>query len=125
MQSINEERCIYFAIFEKHIYTRVAEFHTQTTCNVCNADIQTFHSGLQIGAWEYANEGKFRFGATYTNGIYQMFDASDYLFVTSEALDLIAKKAIKTGESVRDLLKESGLYTEEQIDAILDPFTMV
>ena len=37
----------------------------------------------------------------------------------------IAKKAIKTGESVRELLKESGLYTEEQIDAILDPFTMV
>jgi len=36
----------------------------------------------------------------------------------------IAKKAIKSGESVRKLLKESGLYTEEEIDKILDPTTM-
>ena len=37
----------------------------------------------------------------------------------------IAKRAIKTGESVREVLKESGLYSEEQINEILDPSKMV
>ena len=37
----------------------------------------------------------------------------------------IAKTAIKTGESVRDVLKSKIIYTDEEIDAILDPFTMV
>lgn len=37
----------------------------------------------------------------------------------------IAKTAIKTGESVRDVLKSKNIYTDEEIEAILDPFTMV
>ena len=37
----------------------------------------------------------------------------------------IAKKAIKTGQSVRELLHESGKFTDEEIDKILDPHSMV
>ncbi|MDO4493129.1 MAG: aspartate ammonia-lyase [Clostridia bacterium] len=36
----------------------------------------------------------------------------------------IAKKAIKTGASVRELILEEGLLTSEQIDAILDAYAM-
>ena len=37
----------------------------------------------------------------------------------------IAKKAIKTGQSVRELLHESGRFTDEEINKILDPHSMV
>ena len=37
----------------------------------------------------------------------------------------IAKKAISTGASVRDVLKSTGLFTDEEIEKILDPETMV
>ena len=37
----------------------------------------------------------------------------------------IAKEAISTGASVRDVLKKTGLFTEEEIDRILDPESMV
>lgn len=37
----------------------------------------------------------------------------------------IAKTAIKTGRSVRQVLKEKRLLPEEQIDKILDPAAMV
>jgi len=37
----------------------------------------------------------------------------------------IAKTAIATGESVREVLRSKNLFTEEQIDSILDPETMV
>ena len=37
----------------------------------------------------------------------------------------IAKKAISTGASVRDVLKTTGLFTDEEIEKILDPETMV
>ena len=37
----------------------------------------------------------------------------------------IAKKAIKTGQSVRELLHESGKFTDEEINKILDPHSMV
>ncbi|MBE6986899.1 MAG: aspartate ammonia-lyase [Ruminococcaceae bacterium] len=37
----------------------------------------------------------------------------------------IAKEAIRTGASVRDVLKKTGLFTEEEIDRILDPESMV
>ena len=36
----------------------------------------------------------------------------------------IAKKALKTGESVRDLILKEGLMTEENLDSILDPINM-
>lgn len=37
----------------------------------------------------------------------------------------IAKTAIKTGEPVRDILKSKNIFTDEEIDKILDPTTMV
>ena len=37
----------------------------------------------------------------------------------------IAKTAIKTGESVREVLKSKKLFSEEEIEKILDPTTMV
>ena len=37
----------------------------------------------------------------------------------------IAKKAIKTGESVRDVLKEKNILSDEEIHRLLDPETMV
>ena len=37
----------------------------------------------------------------------------------------IAKEAISTGASVRDVLKRTGLFTEEEIGRILDPESMV
>ena len=36
----------------------------------------------------------------------------------------IAKEAIKTGESVRKLIIETGLLTKEQMDEIMDPVQM-
>ena len=37
----------------------------------------------------------------------------------------IAKRAIKTGESVREILRSKDIMTEEEIDRLLDPETMV
>ena len=37
----------------------------------------------------------------------------------------IAKEAIKTGASVREVLRKTGLFTDEEIQRILDPETMV
>ena len=37
----------------------------------------------------------------------------------------IAKTAIKTGESVREVLKSKKLMSDEEVDKILDPSTMV
>lgn len=37
----------------------------------------------------------------------------------------IAKAAIATGESVRDVLKKKNILTEKEIDSLLDPETMV
>ena len=37
----------------------------------------------------------------------------------------IAKTAIKTGQSVRDVLKSKGLFSDEEVEKILDPQTMV
>lgn len=36
----------------------------------------------------------------------------------------IAKKAIKTGASVRDLILQENLLDKEQMDSLLDPFHM-
>ena len=37
----------------------------------------------------------------------------------------IAKTAIKTGQSVRDVLKSKGIFSDEEVEKILDPETMV
>ena len=37
----------------------------------------------------------------------------------------IAKTAIKTGESVREVLRSKNIMSEEEIDKLLDPSTMV
>jgi aspartate ammonia-lyase len=37
----------------------------------------------------------------------------------------IAKTAIKTGQSVRDVLKSKGLFSDEEVEKILNPETMV
>ncbi|MGN0664449.1 MAG: aspartate ammonia-lyase [Negativibacillus sp.] len=37
----------------------------------------------------------------------------------------IAKTAIKTGESVREVLKSKNIYSDEEIEKILDPYSMV
>ena len=37
----------------------------------------------------------------------------------------IAKKAIKTGQSVREVLKSKNIMTDSEIEKILDPETMV
>ena len=37
----------------------------------------------------------------------------------------IAKTAIKTGEPIRDILKSKNIFSDEEIDKILDPTTMV
>lgn len=37
----------------------------------------------------------------------------------------IAKKAISTGASVREVLRETGLFSDEEIEKLLDPETMV
>lgn len=37
----------------------------------------------------------------------------------------IAKKAIRTGASVRDVLRGTGLFTDEEVEKLLDPETMV
>ena len=37
----------------------------------------------------------------------------------------IAKTAISTGRSVREVLKSKHLFTDEEVDQILDPSTMV
>ena len=42
----------------------------------------------------------------------------------TEAAD-IAKEAIKTGGSVRDVLRSKNIMSEAEIDALLDPETMV
>ena len=42
----------------------------------------------------------------------------------TEAAD-IAKKAIQTGESVREILKQKAVLSEEEIEKLLDPTTMV
>ena len=36
----------------------------------------------------------------------------------------IAKKAIRTGDSVRKLILEEGIMTEEELDKVLDPVSM-
>jgi len=36
-----------------------------------------------------------------------------------------AKTAIKTGESVRQVLKNKNIFSDEEIDKLLDPATMV
>ncbi|MBR6748758.1 MAG: aspartate ammonia-lyase [Clostridia bacterium] len=37
----------------------------------------------------------------------------------------VAKEAIKTGKSVRELLRAEGIFTDEEIEKLLDPLTMV
>jgi aspartate ammonia-lyase len=37
----------------------------------------------------------------------------------------IAKKAISTGASVREVLRGTGLFSDEEIERLLDPETMV
>jgi len=37
----------------------------------------------------------------------------------------IAKEAIKSGKSVRELLRAEGIFTDEEIEKLLDPQTMV
>ncbi|PFO21581.1 aspartate ammonia-lyase [Bacillus thuringiensis] len=41
-----------------------------------------------------------------------------------EAVSRIAREAIETGKSVRELCLEHGVLTEEELDIILDPFEM-
>ena len=36
----------------------------------------------------------------------------------------IAKKALRTGESIRSLILKEGLLTEQELDEILDPIQM-
>ena len=36
----------------------------------------------------------------------------------------IAKTALKTGKTIRELVLEEKLFTEEQLDEILDPYPM-
>ena len=45
-------------------------------------------------------------------------------YIGYEEAAKIAKEALKTGRSVRELLLEKGMFTEEKLDRILDPFTM-
>ena len=37
---------------------------------------------------------------------------------------VLAKEAIHTGASVRDLILRDGLLTEQELDTILDPYSM-
>ena len=41
-----------------------------------------------------------------------------------EAASRIAREAIATGKSVRELCLEHGVLTEEELDIILDPYEM-
>ena len=36
----------------------------------------------------------------------------------------VAKRAIESGEAVREIVLEEGLLTEEELDQILDPFAL-
>ena len=45
-------------------------------------------------------------------------------YVGYEPASNIAKEALRTGRSVRDLILERGLMDEEQLNTILDPYTM-
>lgn len=36
----------------------------------------------------------------------------------------IAKTALKTGKTIRELVLEEKIFTEEQLDEILDPYPM-
>jgi aspartate ammonia-lyase len=45
-------------------------------------------------------------------------------FVGYEKAAIVAKEAIKTGASIRDLILRDGLLTKEQLDVILNPYSM-
>ena len=45
-------------------------------------------------------------------------------YVGYETAANVAKEALKTNRSVRELILEKGLLTETQLQTILDPFTM-
>ena len=45
-------------------------------------------------------------------------------YVGYETAANIAKEALRTGRQVRDLILEKGLMDEEQLDTVLDPYTM-
>ncbi|HBY70646.1 MAG TPA: hypothetical protein DEG06_00215, partial [Lachnospiraceae bacterium] len=45
-------------------------------------------------------------------------------FVGYEKAAVLAKEAIKTGASIRDLILRDGLLTKEQLDVILNPYSM-
>ena len=47
-----------------------------------------------------------------------------FMGIGKESAD-IAKTAIKTGASVRDVLRSKNIMSEEEIDKLLDPATMV
>ena len=43
----------------------------------------------------------------------------------ADELDGLEEKAIKTGASVREVLRSKNIMSEEEIDKLLDPATMV
>ena len=80
--------------------------------------VQTFVDNCVIGIT--ANETRCRYFVENSVGIITAICPH----VGYQKAAEIAKEAIKTGESVRKLIIEKGLLTEEQMDQIMDPIQM-
>ena len=80
--------------------------------------VQTFVDNCVTGIT--ANETRCRYFVENSVGIITAICP----YVGYQKAAEIAKEAIKTGESVRKLIIEQGILTEEQMDEILDPLQM-
>ena len=80
--------------------------------------VQTFVDNCVTGIT--ANETRCRYFVENSVGIITAICP----YVGYQKAAEIAKKAIKTGESVKKLIIEQGILTEEQMDEILDPVQM-
>ena len=80
--------------------------------------VNTFVDNCVIGIT--ANETRCRYSVENSVGIITAICP----YVGYQKAAEIAKEAIKTGESVRKLIIETGLLTKEQMDEIMDPVQM-
>ena len=80
--------------------------------------VNTFVDNCVIGIT--ANETRCRYFVENSVGIITAICP----YVGYQKAAEIAKEAIKTGESVRKLIIEKGLFTKEQMDEIMDPVQM-
>ena len=96
-------------------------------CQVCDKILDGKHHNqficdpIQGGAGTPANEERCR---ELVEGSVGVITAICPTLGYAESAD-IAKTAIKTGESVREVLKNKDIMTEHEIDRLLDPKTMV